>query len=609
MAITASQVATTNTLEQFRSEFNNLRDDVSGLESGTISFSAITSTSIATSTITSDSIIFEGATDDAFETTLAVTDPTADRTITLPNETGTVHTSGGTTTHTAIVVADAGTIGSASDTNAIGISSGGVVSITATTANTSASDGALTVAGGAGIAADLSVGDDLRLISDSAVLSFGADSDVTLTHAADTSLTLNVMMAATTFEPSGDTAAGDNAAIGYTSAEGLILTGQGSTNDVTIKNDADAIVMQIATGGTATEFIGNVTVGGDLDVTGSFDMSDANITNVGSIQLDSISGDGDTNTSITFSGSDVITIATGGTTAATFDANQILTLADDLRIKDGGTIGVASANDAMTISSAGIVTFKDDILIKDGGTIGVASAATAITIASTGIVTFVDDIIIKDAGTIGSASDTDAISISSGGVVNISATTANTSASDGALTVAGGLGVAADASIGDDLRLISDAAVLSFGADSDVTLTHVADTGILLNSTMAIQFNDASQYINAPSATVLDINATDEIELNATLMDINGNVEISGTTAQVGVSTSTAKDIFNAGISVKNGSSSAGFIEFFEDSDNGTNKATLIGPASTADVTLTLPAETDTIASEGTATALAIALG
>ena len=44
-------------------------------------------------------------------------------------------------------------------------------------------------------------------------------------------------------------------------------------------------------------------------------------------------------------------------------------------------------------------------------------------------------------------------------------------------------------------------------------------------------------------------------------------------------------------------------------SGNGTNKTTLIGPASTADVTLTLPAETDTLASEGTATALAIALG
>ena len=36
------------------------------------------------------SIIFEGSTDDGFETTLAVTDPTTDRTITLPNATGTV---------------------------------------------------------------------------------------------------------------------------------------------------------------------------------------------------------------------------------------------------------------------------------------------------------------------------------------------------------------------------------------------------------------------------------------------------------------------------------------------------------------------------------------
>ena len=45
--------------------------------------------------ITEDgTIIFEGATDDGNETTLTVTDPTADRTITLPNETGTVITTG-----------------------------------------------------------------------------------------------------------------------------------------------------------------------------------------------------------------------------------------------------------------------------------------------------------------------------------------------------------------------------------------------------------------------------------------------------------------------------------------------------------------------------------
>ena len=50
-------------------------------------------------------------------------------------------------------------------------------------------------------------------------------------------------------------------------------------------------------------------MGGNLDVTGTLDLSDSDFTNVGSIQLDSIAGDGDTNTSITFSGSDVITIA------------------------------------------------------------------------------------------------------------------------------------------------------------------------------------------------------------------------------------------------------------------------------------------------------------
>jgi uncharacterized protein YjbI with pentapeptide repeats len=51
------------------------------------------------------SISFEGATADSFETTLQVTDPTADRTITLPDVTGTVVTSGDTGTVTATMLA------------------------------------------------------------------------------------------------------------------------------------------------------------------------------------------------------------------------------------------------------------------------------------------------------------------------------------------------------------------------------------------------------------------------------------------------------------------------------------------------------------------------
>ena len=73
-----------------------------------------------------------------------------------------------------------------------------------------------------------------------------------------------------TVEATTDTAAGDNAAIGYTSAEGLILTGQGSTSDVTIKNDADATVLSIPTG-TTNVGIGTTSASKELEL-GALDV-------------------------------------------------------------------------------------------------------------------------------------------------------------------------------------------------------------------------------------------------------------------------------------------------------------------------------------------------
>ena len=52
-------------------------------------------------------LVFEGATPDSFETTLTVVDPTADRTITLPNVSGTVVTTGDTGTVTSTMIANA----------------------------------------------------------------------------------------------------------------------------------------------------------------------------------------------------------------------------------------------------------------------------------------------------------------------------------------------------------------------------------------------------------------------------------------------------------------------------------------------------------------------
>jgi hypothetical protein len=120
--------------------------------------------------------------------------------------------------------------------------------------------------------------------------------------------------------------------------------------------------------------------------------------------------------------------------------------------------------------------------------------------------------------------------VTASGFIKTDSTTDATSTTDGSLQTDGGLSVALDTVIGNDVILISDASVIHFGVNSDVSLTHVHDTGLLLNGTSVIQFNDASQSIGAPSNAILDINATDEIELNATLVDVNANLDVSGST-------------------------------------------------------------------------------
>ena len=81
---------------------------------------------------------------------------------------------------------------------------------------------------------------------------------------------------------------------------------------------------------------------------------------------------------------------------------------------------------------------------------------------------------------------------------------------------------------------LADGGVIYLGADQDTTLTHVADTGILLNSTRQLQFGDSGTYIHQSADGVLDLVSDTEIEINATTIDINGAVQISGTTTIAG---------------------------------------------------------------------------
>ena len=116
-----------------------------------------------------------------------------------------------------------------------------------------------------------------------------------------------------------------------------------------------------------------------------------------------------------------------------------------------------------------------------------------------------------------------------------------------------------DLTIGDDLTFTSDSAVITFGADGDTTLTHTDGSGLTLNSTNKLMFNDASQFIQGSSATVLSLGATDEIDLTATAIDINGTLDVSGTTAFGGAVTITETG---------SGSAAGPFLNLFRDSSS-----------------------------------------
>ena len=90
------------------------------------------------------------------------------------------------------------------------------------------------------------------------------------------------------------------------------------------------------------------------------------------------------------------------------------------------------------------------------------------------------------------------------------------------------LTVGTDLVVKDDISLDSDGAVLGFGDDNEITLTHVHDSGLTLNGASKINFGDTGTFIHQSADGVLDLVSDTEVELNATTIDINGAVEMSG---------------------------------------------------------------------------------
>ena len=173
---------------------------------------------------------------------------------------------------------------------------------------------------------------------------------------------------------------------------------------------------EIQIAATTIDINGNVDISGTLTVAGALDFGDAALSNVGALQLDSIAGDADTDTSITFSGSDVITIATGGAGRLTIGDgalspvtnNQIDLGTASLEFKDAFFDGTVTA-DAFAGPLTGNVTGNAS------GTAATVTTAAQSNITSLGTLTTltVDNVIINGS-TIGHTGDTDLMTVASG---------------------------------------------------------------------------------------------------------------------------------------------------------------------------------------------------
>ena len=63
----------------------------------------------------------------------------------------------------------------------------------------------------------------------------------------------------------------------------------------------------------------------------------------------------------------------------------------------------------------------------------------------------------------------------------------------------------------------------NLGDDQDVTLTHVHDTGIQLNSSRQLQFRDSDLKVHSSADGQLDIDANTEVEINTATVDITAS--------------------------------------------------------------------------------------
>ena len=284
---------------------------------------------------------------------------------------------------------------------------------------------------------------------------------------------------------------------------------------------------EIQIAATTVDINGNVDVSGTLTVAGAVDFGDAALSNVGAVQLDSIAGDGDTNTSITFSGSDVITITAGGDAQFTFNNGSIVPSVDDDIDLGTSSLEFKDAFFDGTVTTDALVADTADINggTVDGAIIGGSSAAAITGTAITGT-SFV----------IGSAN------ISEAELETIDGVTAGTVAASKAVVVDSNKDIGSFRNITLTGELDAGSLDISGDADIDGTLetdalsingTAVTSTAAELNLVDGITAGTVSASLAVIADSNKDVtgfrNITLTGELDAGSLDISGDADIDGT--------------------------------------------------------------------------------
>jgi hypothetical protein len=264
---------------------------------------------------------------------------------------------------------------------------------------------------------DITVGDDIVLNSDSSIISMGAGADATFTHDGTTGVTIAANPI--TVDSGGDLNLDAHTGIFVFKDAGseVLRFTEGNSGDVTIKlatnakdlvftDNGDATNMKILDAAAGINVPGEVQTtkiaftdgddaltisdGGGVAFSAAVSLGDNNITNVGSIALDSIASDAGVGTAITFSAGNVpnTNTDTSNTGNITPDMSQytnfILTLTGNIVLQDptdevagqsGIFVFIQDGTGSRTLSHA-----DDRYFVAGGTSITLSTAANAIDI-------------------------------------------------------------------------------------------------------------------------------------------------------------------------------------------------------------------------------------